>query len=434
MRYVIIGSSAAGIKASETLRGLDKDAAITVVSEENEHPYSRCLLPEYLAGARSRGELRFKPARFFEQHNIHALPGEKVVSVEPEKQRLRFENGGVLNFDKLLVATGASSTCPPLPGIDQVGSMGLRNLGDADRILSQARAGRKAVIIGGGFVGLEAAYALNRRGLEVTVVEMAPHILALQLDAAAAAILTRDMEQVGIKILAGTTASEVRPASILDRARGNRENTVVLGDGTELKAHLILTCTGTKPNTELLAGTAIKINRGIVVNEFMETTVPGIYAAGDVCESTDLASGQPDLTPIWPNAVTQGKAAAMNMAGKAWKASPLLGMQNAVEFREVPAIAVGLSTALPGPDLETLTSHHPERGFYRKIVLKDNIIKGIIFVGDIQNAGVAAALIRKQADVSRVKHKLLERNFNYGYLWPSRDLQAEEEAAAKVTA
>ncbi len=432
MRYVIIGSSAAGIKAAETLRKLDRDAAITVISEENEPPYSRCLLPEYLAGKRSRSELVFKAGNFFADHGIKAMLGERAVYVDPAEQEVVLESGEAIGYDKLLVATGSSSTCPPLPGIEKVGFTGVRTLDDADLILNRCRTGNKAVVIGGGFVGLETAYALNRRGLDVAVVEMAPHILALQFDAAAAEILAADMERSGIKIYAGAATKELLPPKGLERPGSDAENTVVLEDGTELKAHLVLTCTGTRPNVDVLDGTGVEINRGIVVNEHMETSVMNIYAAGDVCESTDLASGKRGLTPIWPNAVIQGKTAAYNMAGQSRQVSPLLGLQNAVEFREVPAIAAGLSTAGPGDGLEILTDYQPGRGIYRKIVLEDNVIKGMIFLGNIQNAGVMAALIRKRADVSGIKDRLLDNEFNYGYLWPGG--AAQPEACEQETA
>lgn len=418
MRYVIIGSSAAGIKAAETLRSLDDGAEITVISEENEPPYSRCLLAEYLAGKHSRDELVFRSGNFFERLKLRTLLGEKVVSVQPEEQKVVLESGSTVSYDKLLVATGSSSTCPPLPGIEKTGSLGLRNIRDADLILEQCHPGNRAVIIGGGFVGLEAAYALNQRGMEVTVVEMAPHILALQMDETAASILAGDMQKAGIRIIAGTATRELWGPTLTGGEAEQTEKLVILEDGTELTAHLILTCTGTKPNVDLMEGTGAVINRGLVVNEYMETNLQNVYAAGDVCESVDSVSGEQGLSPIWPNAVIQGKTAAYNMAGMPQKTSPLLGMQNAVEFREVPAVAAGFSTVGPGSGREIHTLHQPDKGIYRKIVIEENIVKGMIFVGEIQSAGVVAALIRKKADVSKVKDRLLDRNFNFGYFWP----------------
>lgn len=433
MHYVIIGSSAAGIKAAETLRSLDEEAEITVISEENEPPYSRCLLAEYLAGNLSRGDLVFRAGDFYGRNKIRARLGERVASVKPQQHEVVLDSGETVGYDKLLVATGSSSTCPPLPGVDKVGSMGLRNIRDADQILEQCHPGNKAVIIGGGFVGLEAAYALNQRGLEVTVVEMAPHILALQMDETAASILADDMEQVGIRIITGIATREMWAPALTDGSGTDPEKLVILEDGTELTAHLVLTCTGTRPNTDLLEGTGAVINRGLVVNQYMETCLPDIYAAGDVCESVDIVSGEQALSPIWPNAVIQGKTSAYNMAGRPRKATPLLGMQNAVEFRAVPAIAAGYSTAKPAPGREIYTLHQPGRGIYRKIVIEDNVIIGMIFVGEIQNAGVVAALIRKQADVSAVKDKLLDRNFNFGYFWPlGRKPGAERQQEAPL--
>lgn len=415
MHYAIIGSSAAGIKAAETIRQLDREAAISVISDESEAPYSRCLIPEYLGGKRTRFELNFRPEFFYTRHGIRNYPGKKVESVEPKNAHIIFEDGRKLSYDKLLIATGASSFFPPIPGLDIGEYYGLRNLKDADNILQKVRRGLKAVVIGGGFVGLEAAYALKERGMDVTVIEMLPQILALQFDETGAGILQREIQTSGIEILTGVGTREIAGPSSRDRVKGNRQQKVILSNGRVLKADLILVSTGTRANTGLVADSGIEVNKGILVNECLETNIKEVYAAGDVCESLDLISGNVSLSPIWPNAIIQGKYAAYNMAGHRKELNRLVGMQNAVEFREIPAIAMGLSKATEEEGYEVLSLYRPVRNIYKKLVLKDNVIKGMLFVGDIENAGVVAALLKKREDVSEYKHKILQKGFNYGY-------------------
>ncbi len=418
MHYVIIGNSAAGIKAAETLRLLDNSSIITIISDEKENSYSRCLLPEYLSGDRSRDELIFRDKDFYRKNSIRTELGKKVVSIDPDRSLINFEDGRQLSYDKLLIATGASSFIPPIPGIKDNEVFGLRDLKDAEDILERAKKGSKVVVVGGGFVGLEAAYALNKLGLDVTVVEMLPQILAIQFDETAADILSKDMQKDGIKILTGVATKEIAAPTTWERILGKKEKKVILGNGEVLKADIILVTTGTRTNVALAKNTDISINKGILVDEYMETNVKNIYAAGDVCETKDTVSEKVGLSPIWPNAMIQGKIAAYNMAGSKKELTGLVGMQNAVEFREIPAIAMGLSKATEEEGYEILKLYRPGQNVYKKIVLKNNIVKGMIIVGDISSAGVIGAFIKNKADVSEFKHRLLEKGFCYGYLWP----------------
>lgn len=415
MRHVIIGNSAAGISAAETLRSLQPEAEITIIAEENLPAYSRCLLPNYLAGTRDEEGLRIRPYDFYRRRRIQTLFGRRAVKVDNRAREVELEDGTTVPYDRLLIATGASSSMPPVPGINGENVFGLRHLADAKGILKACEGSRRVVIVGGGFVGLEAAYALYGRGLEVTVVEKMPHILPQQFDIEAARILMRDMQAEGIRFILGRGIKEIASSGLWGRLFGRSGKWVILEDGERLKAEVVIIATGTRPNIDLVRGTGMVVNRGIPVNEYMETSVADIYAAGDVAETKDVITGKVGLTPIWPNASAQGRIAAHNMAGYRRPYGGMVGMQNAVEFREVPAIAMGI-TRPEGDNYEILADYNPDCNCYKKLVLRDSILVGMILVGDIHQAGVYGALIKKRADISNLRHLLLRDDFSYAHM------------------
>lgn len=414
MRHVIIGNSAAGISAAETIRRLDPHCSITVISEESYPAYSRCLLPDFIAGDFGEDRLRFKGRNFYTRNNIQALLGKKAFGLDTENRLVFMEDGEKVYYDKLLIATGSVTTFPPIEGVDLPGVFGLRTLGDAKKILGAAASARRAVVVGAGLLGLEAAYALYRRGLEVTVVEKASRIVPLQFDTTASEVLKRDMEAEGIRIVLGTGIRGIAGTPLWERIFGRKGKGVLLEDGSRLKCELVVVAAGAQPNTDLVRGTGIKVNRGITVNSLMQTSVDGVYAAGDVAETVDVVTGLQTVTPIWPNAVVQGRFAGYCMAGRERRYNGMIGMQNSVEFREVPAIASGI-TREDGGDYEILTVYRPEKNIYKKLVIKDNVLKGMILVGDITGAGLYNALIKTKTGIAGIKHLLLRDDFSYGH-------------------
>ena len=414
MRHVIIGNSAAGISAAETIRRLDPGCSITIISDESYPAYSRCLLPELLAGDIGEDRLRIRHRDFYTRNNIETKLGKKAIAVDTEMKQVALENGETVPYDKLLIATGSVTTFPPLEGMDLPGVFGLRTLGDAKKILETAGSARRAVVVGAGLVGLEAAYALYRRGLEVTVVEKAPQIVPQQFDATASGILKKDMEAEGIRLVLDTGIRGIIGPTLWERLFKRKGKGVVLENGSRLKCELVVVATGARPNIDIVKNTGIKVNRGIVVDNLMQTGIPDIYAAGDVAETVEVVTGLRTITPIWPNAVAQGKFAGYNMAGREREYNGLIGMQNSVEFREEPAIAVGITQVNP-KDYEILSVYRPEQNVYKKLVIKDNVLKGMILVGDIAGAGVFSALIRTKTNIGQIKHQLLRDDFSYGY-------------------
>ncbi|MFZ5643706.1 MAG: NAD(P)/FAD-dependent oxidoreductase [Bacillota bacterium] len=414
MRHVIIGNSAAGVSAAETIRRLDPDCSITVISDEIFPAYSRCLLPDYLAGDIEEKRLSIRGKNFYVDNRIETRLGKRVVSIDSKLKRVVLQDRETVPYDRLLIATGSVTTFPPLEGMELPGVFGLRTLGDAQRILEEAGPARRAVVIGAGLVGLEAAYALYRRGLEVTVVEKAAQIIPLHFDETASEVLKKDMEAEGIRLILGTGIQKILGPSLWEKIFRRKGKGVVLEDGRRIKCELVVVATGARPNTDIVRDTGIRVNRGIVVDHFMQTSVPGIYAAGDVAETVDVVTGEQAITPIWPNAVVQGRYAGYNMAGRERRYGGMIGMQNTVEFREVPAIAVG-DTRGRQEGCEVMMVYHPEENIYWKLIIKDNVIKGMILVGDISRAGIYSALIRANTDISGIKERLLRDDFDYGH-------------------
>jgi len=417
MKYVIIGNSAAGIKCAETLRENDNTGEIVILTDEIYPAYSRCLLPDYLAGEQDEDSLAIKDPDFYKKNNITVQYGVKATKIKPESKEVVLDNAQIVNYDKLLIATGSRSLMPPIPGLDGENIFGFRTLQDAKHILQVLPTVRRAVIIGGGFVGLEAAYALYGKGVEVTVVERLPQILPSQFDRKAAQILHRDMQQEGIRIITGNGIKEILNPTLWQKLFGKKGKGVLLDNGETLQCELIIVAAGTKPNTEVTQGTAIKVARGIIVDEYMETAEKDIYAAGDVVETVDAVTGKRQLSPIWPNAVVQGRIAGLNMAGVTTPYTALIGMQNAVEFREVPAMAAGITE--PEGNDEVIVVERERQNQYKKFVIRDGKLVGMILVGDIRQAGVYNALIKNKIDIARTKEYLGRDDFNFGYFLAS---------------
>jgi NAD(P)H-nitrite reductase large subunit len=406
MKYVIIGGSAAGISAAETIRRNDKKSHVTVVSDEAFPLYSRCLLTYLIAGSIDESKLYFKPRNFYEEKNIDAYLGKKAVSIDRAKKKAVLDDGQAIPYDKLLLATGATPKSVDAPGIDKKGAFTLRKIDDARAILKSLDGVKKIAVLGGGLIGLRDAYALRQRGKDLAVIVKSPHILSQMVDADASRIISSIFEKNGIKIMTGVAAKEIIGG---DSAEG-----LLLDNGEKFECQLVLIGKGVKPNTELASSAGLHVDEGIVVNEFLCTSNENIYAAGDVAETVDVARGTKRINALWPSAVEQGEIAALNMFGKGVRYDGSLSM-NSVDFFDLASISMGV-TKPKEKDYEVISK--TAGNVYKKFILKDNKIVGMVLVGDIRVAGIISALIRNKIDVSSIKHILLDDNFNYAKIMP----------------
>jgi len=417
MKYLIIGISAAGISAIESIRDIDKKSEIVAVTEEDyPHVYSRCLLSYYLAGDIPEEKIKYRDDNFFKEKNVEVIFGKKVEKIVPERKIVLLSTGETIQYDKLLIATGAKSKMEEIPGKDLFGVFGLRNVKDAKNILSIIPKCKEAVILGGGLIGLRAAYALVKRGIKVTVVVKSPHILSQIVAKEEAEIVQQHIVKNGINILTNLAAKEIVSVG---------ENLVVILENNEkLFSQLVIVGKGVQPNIELVKDTDIKTNYGIVVNEYLQTTVDNIYAAGDVAEYYDITTKEYTINALWPNAVIQGKIAGVNMVeGNIKKYDGTLA-NNSIDFFGLPLISCGI-TKPKTKEFEVLVKKDVKKNFYKKIVIKDNIILGFVLIGKIENAGVYRELVRKQVDISLIKHQVLDENFDFSNVIPLINQQRE---------
>lgn len=391
MRHIILGASAAGISAASTIRELDEKAEIVVVSIDDK-VYSRCMLHHLISGERDVKGISFIEEDFFEKNNINWIKGKRVVSLDSNKKILELEDGSI-TYDKLLIATGASSFIPPVKNLREGKNVfTLRNIEDAEAISDAGERYKRALIIGAGLVGIDAAVGLVKKNVKIDVVEMGSRILPLQLDTRAAAGYEKLLGERGVNIRTGVSLQEV----LL-----NEDGFVkgaVLSDGTKLECDFIVAAAGVRPNVDFLKDEAIEINRGIVINEKCETNLRDVYAAGDVCFTA----------PIWPIAVKQGRAAGFNMVSGGMLLDDNFGFRNSMNFFGLETVSLGMVDA---PDESFSVEIFERKGIYKKIIHKYGIIYGAILQGDISYCGVLTYIIKNRINVSNIKKNIFKINF-----------------------
>lgn len=401
-QFIIIGNSAAGIAAVESIRNKDKASKITIISDEDYTAYCRCVLSYYLAGEAEEPKVIYRPREFYAENNINLILAKKVIKVEPKKNALVLEDKQKLAYDALIIASGASAKFPEIKGAHKRGVFGLRTIKDVKDILGLLPITKTACVLGGGLIGLKAGYALKKRGVEVKLIVKSKHILSQVLDNTAADIMQRHLESGGLEILTGLDAGEFL---------GNGDlRAVKLDSGKVVGCEVVVIGKGVSPNIDIVKDTEIKVNEGIVVDNFLKASVENIYAAGDCAEAFDFVLEKPQVNALWPNAVEQGCLAGNNILGENLAYAGSIGM-NSVEFFNLPVVSMGIVREEEG--MEVLSYLDLNNQVYKKIILKDNHIKGVILLKRIENSGIYLELIRHKADISGVKEELLSDAFNY---------------------
>jgi nitrite reductase (NADH) large subunit len=405
-QFIIIGNSAGGIAAVEAIRRIDKSSKITVISDEDYSSYCRCLISYYLAGEVKEDKILLRPKEFYSENNIELLLNKKVSRVDPKKSRVICEDKTNLSFDSLLIATGGSPKFPETPGMKKRGVFGFRTIKDAKEIEGLLPVIKTACVLGGGLIGLKAAYALKKRNIDVKVIIKSKQVLSQMLDFQAAGFVQKRLEEHGIEVILGQDVTEV----IGDEGE---IKAVKLDSGKAVGCSLIIVGKGVSPNIGLVKDSEIKVNEGIIADNYLATSISNIYTAGDVCESFDITMGKHTINALWPIAVEQGKIAGSNMTGESLAFEGSLGM-NSIEFFGLPVISLGVyKVKADDSGFEELKALDIKSNLYKKLILKGNILIGAICVGDIRNSGVFLRLIRERVDVSSVKDKLLKDNFGY---------------------
>lgn len=382
MDYVIIGNSAAAIGAIEGIRALDKEGTITVVSNEPHHTYSRPLISYLLQGKTDRERMKYRADSFYKDFNCKTLFGKTVLSLDKDKKTALLDDGTKTPYDKLLVATGSSPFVPPMEGLETVAKrFSFMSLDDANALEKALYPEARVLIVGAGLIGLKCAEGIFARVGKITVIDLAPKILSSILDDDGAKMVQTHLEKQGIDFKLGVSAKSF---SI---------NKAELTSGETLEFDILVTAVGVRPNVSLVKDALGEIDRGIIVDESMQTTIPDVYAAGDCVVSFDISCDTKRILAILPNAYVGGFNAGCAMAGgnpSQVKAIPM----NAIGFFGLHIITAGSYEG------EVFEMKDDEK--YKKLFYANDALKGFILIGDVDKAGIYTSLVREKTPLSGI--------------------------------
>jgi len=396
-KYLIVGSSHAGLAALDAIRLQDKESSLTLVTREACLPYSPTILPYVVSGRTEADRIFLRSEERLLDLKVSYKSGAKVVALEAGSRRVVLESGDALEYEKLLLATGAAPKVPPVEGLKGVPYHVLRTLEDAMMLRTASRQAKTAVILGGGLIGLHAAESLALKGLKVTVVEALPRLLSGYFGEEAADFIRNAFMERGVEVL---VSEQARSAS-----KAGSGCLLALSSGKTVKGDLLLIATGVRPRTEYLKGSEVAVDEGILVDERMRTSAENIWAAGDAAQAGGFFDGAAKVNAVLPSAVEQGRIAGMDMAGDP-ALKPFLGNipVNAYRFFGHRAFSVGITSGAEG--LETEKVSVPEGRQYLKLVFRGDCLAGAEGVNTGVDPGVMHQLIRRKVVVGEEKAKL----------------------------
>ena len=394
MRYVVIGSSAAGINAIRELRKFDKEGEVVLVSKD-ENIYSRCILHQYLSGERTLERLNFAEPDFDTLYNVKWMKGREAVALRPQEHVLVLDGDETLKYDKLLIATGSHTFIPPIKGLSDADNyIGFRNIDDIEVLKEVPKTAKNIVVLGSGLIGIDCATGFLHMGVKVVLVDFAGWLLNKQLDERAAKTYIDAFRANGVEQYYGVGVNEVHVND------DHKIFEIVLSDGTVLPCDYFVVTAGVRSNVEFLKDSGLELSKfGLVYDESGRTSDPDVYGAGDV-------SG---LSPIWPVAVKEGMVAAANMAGKKEKMTDFFASKSTMSFLGIHTMSLGVATP---PDDSYRVDVFDKDGVYKKVVSKDGVIVGALLQGDLAYGGVLQQMIARKIDVRKVKKPLFEIDYS----------------------
>ncbi len=368
MRHLIIGGGTAGINAIRTIREEEREPSeITLVSAER--PYSRMVLPYYLDRSIAESHVFTATAALLARWNVKTHVGRRAAALDTRGSVCTLDDGATIGYDDCLIATGSSAVRAPVPGADGPGVHSFWTLDEARGVIAQVRPGRHVAMIGAGFISFTILNSILALGAKLTIVEIAPRILPRMIDVTGAGIVEAWLQAHGVAIRAGAAVTKIEDAKSRTRLR--------FKSGPDIVCDVVVMATGIKTNLEWLKGSGVHVNRGVVVDERLRSSVPNVYAAGDVAEGRDLVTGQPTVHAIEPTAQEHGRVAGANMAGRdvTYRGSLLM---NIVEVCHLDVASFG---AWDDAKAETFTGLRAERPAYRKLLFTGDRLTGAMILG-----------------------------------------------------
>jgi NAD(P)H-nitrite reductase large subunit len=397
MKHVILGNGPAGVIAAETIRKHAPRDEIILLGDEPEPPYSRMAIPYLLSGSIGEdGTYLRKGKDHFAAQNITLRTG-RAKSVDSNKRAVLLDDGTTLAFDRLLIATGSSPASPPIEGVDLPGVHPCWTLADARKIMALAQPGARVLQMGAGFIGCIIMEALASRGVALSVVEMGDRMVPRMMGVGAGGMIKRWVESKGVKV---HTSSRVEAIQKMGSALNVR-----LSNGMKVDADLVISATGVKPNIGFLQPSGITCAHGVVTDEYLETNVQGIYAAGDCAEALDLVSGKHIVSAIQPNAADEAYCAGMNMAGKKVALRGVTQI-NVLDTLGLVSTSFGEWQGVPGGE-HAESSHEVDYRFLR-LEFGGDVLVGANSIGLTEHVGVLRGLIQSRVKLGAWKDRLLQ--------------------------
>jgi len=398
MKHVIVGAGPAGVVAAESLRRLHADASIVIVGDEPEPPYSRMAIPYLLVKQIGEsGTYLRKGAQHFSQQAID-VHQDRVVGIDRKQQQVTLSGGDSMAYDKLLIATGSVPTSPPIPGIDLPGIYSCWTLDDGRNIAARAKPGAKVLLMGAGFIGCIILEALAKSGADLTVVEMEDRMVPRMMNDTAGGMIKSWCEKQGVHVHTSTKVTGIEKA-------GDGFN-VTLSTGDNVAADLIVSATGVRPNIDLLEGTGVETDHGILVNRNMQTNDPNIFAAGDVAQGRDFSTGEYSVQAIQPTATEHGQLAARNMAGLDGAVHRGSVNMNVLDTLGLISSSFGLWMGSDGGESGEFLNR--DRYRYLNLQFDDDILVGATSLGLTEHVGVLRGLIQTKTRLGVWKDRLIE--------------------------
>ncbi len=383
MKIVICGVSAAGLSCLENLHKINRNVDCTLISEEPFYPYSRCLLTNYLAKELLEKEMEIANPDFYED-NIKWFFGDRVIKIDTKNQIIETNNGNIFHYDKLLLATGAEAIKTSyMQDNDRI--FNLRYLKDAQHIVKKLKS--SALVIGGGFVGIKTAYGLVNRGIKTTLIIASSYPLSTTVDEETGNLVKHELNKMGIEVLTNT--------DIIETKIKNGSLISVLSNGRMITTDIAIVGKGVKPRVDLATSSGIMVENGIIVDEYLRTSVQNVYAAGDCCEAYDIVRKKRAVNAIWPNAVEQGRYVAFNMMGFEMIYPGSIAM-NSIKTNAFHLISAG---DLKTEDATAFSNYSKSKNQFIKIAVKDDKVVGCAFFNCHEYAGVVVELIKSGKEV-----------------------------------